>query len=46
MINDMFTVSRVTATALEQLAQGTGVVTLSLDSQLMSYRDKADCFWK
>jgi hypothetical protein len=34
----MFTVSRVTATALEQLAQGTGVVTLSLDSQLMSYR--------
>jgi hypothetical protein len=46
IINDIFTVSRATAAALERLAQGTGVVTLSLDSQLMGYRDKADRFWK
>jgi hypothetical protein len=46
IINDIFTMSRATATALEQLAQGTGVVTLSLDSQLMGYRDKADRFWR
>jgi AbiU2 len=46
IINDIFAVSRATAAALERLAQGTGVVTLSLDSQLMGYRDKADRFWK
>ena len=45
IINDIFAVSRATATALERLAQGTGVVTLSLDSQLMGYRDKANRFW-
>jgi hypothetical protein len=45
IINDIFTVSRTTATALERLAQGAGVVTLTLDSQLASYRDKADRFW-
>jgi hypothetical protein len=42
IINDIFAVSRTTATALERLAQGTGVVTLNLESQLMGYRDKAD----
>ena len=46
IINDIFAVSRATAATLERLAQGTGVVTLSLDSQLMGYRDKADRFWK
>jgi hypothetical protein len=45
IINDIFAVSHATATALERLAQGTGVVSLSLDSQLMGYRDKADRFW-
>jgi hypothetical protein len=45
IINDIFAVSRATAVALERLAQGTGVVTLSLDSQLMGYRHKADQFW-
>jgi hypothetical protein len=45
IINEIFAVSRATATALERLAQGTGVVTLSLDSQLIGYRDKADRFW-
>jgi hypothetical protein len=45
IINDIFDVSRATAVALERLAQGTGVVTLSLSSQLMGYRDKADRFW-
>jgi hypothetical protein len=34
IINDIFALSRATAAALERLAQGTGVVTLSLDSQM------------
>jgi hypothetical protein len=46
IINDIFAVSRATAVALERLAQGTGVVTLSLDSQLMGYSEKADRFWE
>jgi hypothetical protein len=46
IINDIFAVSRATADALERLAQGTGVVTLSLGSQMMGYRNKADRFWK
>jgi hypothetical protein len=45
IINDLFAVSRATATALERLAHGTGVVTLSLDSQLLGYREKANVFW-
>ena len=46
IINDIFAVSHATATALERLAQGTGVVTLSLASQLMAYPDKAKRFWE
>jgi hypothetical protein len=46
IINDIFAVTRATATALERLAQGTGVVSLSLDSQLMNYRDAANRFWR
>jgi hypothetical protein len=38
IINDLFAFSRATASALERLAQGAGVVTLSLDSQLIGYR--------
>ena len=45
VINDIFAMSRETATGIELLAQGTGVVTLSLASQLMGYRQKADRFW-
>lgn len=46
IINDIFAVTRSTAAALERLAQGTGAVTLNLDSQLMVYRDKARRFWE
>jgi hypothetical protein len=46
IINDIFAVSRATAAAFERLAQGTGVVTLSLDSQIMGYRDAAKRFWE
>ena len=45
IINDIFAVTQATARALERLAQGTGVVTLSLDSQMMTYRKRADRFW-
>ncbi len=45
IINDVFDVTRATAKALERLAQGAGVVGLSLDSQLSVYREKADRFW-
>ena len=46
IINDIFAMSRATAAAFELLAQGTGVVTLSLNSQLVGYRQKADRFWQ
>jgi hypothetical protein len=46
IINDIFALSRATASALERLAQGTGVVNLSLDSQLMNYRTNANRFWR
>jgi AbiU2 len=45
IINDIFDVSRATVKAIERLAQGSGVVTLSLDSQLVSYKDEAKRFW-
>ena len=45
VINDIFAMSRATATAIELLAQGTGVVSLTLDSQLVGYGIKADRFW-
>jgi hypothetical protein len=46
IINDIFAVTRATAAALERLAQGTGIVTLSTNSQLMGYRDDAKRFWR
>jgi hypothetical protein len=45
IINDVLKVSRATASALERLAQGTGVVSLTLKSQLVGYQDKAKRFW-
>jgi hypothetical protein len=45
IVNDIFAVSEMTATAMARLAVGAGVVTLSLDSQLMNYREAADRFW-
>jgi hypothetical protein len=46
IINDIFAFSRMTAIAMTRLANGTGVVTLSLDSQLMNYRGAADRLWR
>ena len=46
IVNDIFDVSRTTANALTRLANGTGVVTLSLDSQLKGFREKANQFWQ
>src|SRR5262249_15618104 len=46
IINDVFALSRATASALERLAQGTGVVgALTLERQLVGYQDKANQFW-
>jgi len=45
VINDIFAMSRATATGMELLAQGAGVVTLSIASQLVGYRQKADRYW-
>jgi hypothetical protein len=45
IINDIFAVSRATAVVLEKLANGAGVVFLTLDSQLMLYQEQAKCFW-
>lgn len=38
VINNLFAVPRATATALERLAQGTRVMTLTVESQLVDYR--------
>jgi hypothetical protein len=46
IITQIFAVTRATAAALERLAQGTGIVSLSLVSQLVNYRDTADRFWR
>jgi len=46
VIDNIFAVTKATATALERLAQGTGVVGLSVDSQLGVYRDAANRFWR
>jgi hypothetical protein len=45
IVNDIFAISRMTANAMTALANGAGVVKLSLDSQLMNYRSAADRFW-
>lgn len=45
VINDIFAMSHATATGMELLTQGAGVVTLSIASQLVGYRQKADRFW-
>jgi hypothetical protein len=45
VINNLFAVTRATATALERLAQGTRVVTLTVESQLVDYKDAANRFW-
>jgi AbiU2 len=45
IINDIFAISRARATVFERLAQGTGVISLSLDRQLMGYREQAERFW-
>ncbi len=42
---EVFTIARQTATALEMLANVTGVVTLSLDSQLPAHKESAEKFW-
>ena len=35
-----------TAGALEKLAQGTGAIPMSIDSQLTNYREEAERFWQ
>jgi hypothetical protein len=45
IINDILAMSRKTASALERLAQGTGVVGLSLDNQLKILQPAVDRFW-
>jgi hypothetical protein len=46
LINDIFAVTRNTCGALEKLANATGVVTLSLDSQTMGIHSRAAKFWR
>jgi hypothetical protein len=43
---EVFTIARQTATALEKLANATGVVTLSLDTQLPAHKESALKFWE
>jgi hypothetical protein len=46
IVNDIFAMSRMTASAMVRLANGAGVTSLNLDSQLMNYRGDADRFWR
>jgi len=43
---EVFAVARQTAEALEKLAHVTGVVTLSLDSQVTAHKESAKRFWE
>jgi hypothetical protein len=43
--NDLFGFARTVATIWERLAWGTGIVSLSIDSQVVSYQESADAFW-
>jgi hypothetical protein len=43
--NDIIGFGVATARALEKLAQGSGAVSLSLDSQLVGYRQEAERLW-
>jgi hypothetical protein len=42
---EVFAIARQTATALEKLAHVTGVVGLSLDTQLPAHKESAEKFW-
>jgi hypothetical protein len=42
---EVFAIARQTATALEKLAHVTGVVSLSLDTQIPSHKESAEKFW-
>ena len=46
IINDILAISRNTATVFVRLAQGAGGVSLSLDSQLVTYPEEARRFWE
>jgi hypothetical protein len=43
--NDLFGFARTVATIWERLAWGTGIVRLSIGSQVVSYQESADAFW-
>jgi hypothetical protein len=42
---EVFAIARQTASALEKLAHVTGVVGLSLDTQLPAHKESAEKFW-
>jgi hypothetical protein len=46
LVKDIFDFTRLTTTALERLANGTGVVGLTLESQIPGHRKSAELFWK
>ncbi|HVV79317.1 MAG TPA: hypothetical protein VHD59_06850 [Pseudolabrys sp.] len=43
---EVFAIARQTATALEKLAHVTGVVGLSLESQIPAHKESAEKFWE
>lgn len=43
---EVFAIARQTAAALEKLAHVTGVVTLSLDTQIPTHKESAEKFWE
>lgn len=46
LIREVFQFTRLTTAAIEKLAHGTGVVGLTLASQIPAHRKSADIFWK
>jgi hypothetical protein len=46
LYNDVFSIARATAEVMEKLANGTGIVGLSVDSQMVFPKRSIDAFWK
>jgi hypothetical protein len=45
MISELFDLARMTAEVAEHLARGTGIVAVSLESQVIVYRESSHAFW-
>jgi hypothetical protein len=45
IISELFNLARMTADVAELLAHGTGIAAVSLESQVIPFRDSSRAFW-